>query len=56
MFQGFTSKRVTMTSAYWEKECSEVVGALAGAGKCLVGVESAELGEVDRQGTLRTLD
>jgi hypothetical protein len=28
----------------WQKECSEVVGAMADAGKRLIGVESVEMG------------
>ena len=34
----------SMSSSSWEKECCEVVGAMADAGKRLIGVESAEIG------------
>jgi len=34
----------SMSSSSWEKECGEVVGAMADAGKRLIGVESVEMG------------
>ena len=33
-----------MSSPSWEKECSDVVGAMADAGKRLIGVQRAEMG------------
>ena len=33
-----------MSSCAWERECSDVVGAMADAGKCLIGVQRVEMG------------